>query len=64
MTPEDCRKLRASLGLTQDKLATLSGLAERTIQLFEAERVQPRPGTLIALRKAFRKAQADSPAMA
>lgn len=57
MTPQDCRARRSELGLTLGRLASLSGLAERTVWQFEAARVAPRQGTLIALRKGFRAAE-------
>jgi len=57
MTPADCRSRRVALGLSLGRLANLAGLAERTVWQFEMDRVAPRPGTLIALRKGFRAAE-------
>ncbi|WP_421933616.1 helix-turn-helix domain-containing protein [Phenylobacterium sp.] len=47
------------LGWSQQKLASVAGLAERTVRLFEDGTRSPRFGTLIALRKAFRAAPAE-----
>lgn len=57
MTADECRMRRSAAGLTTYQLARLSGLAERTIILFEAGRAA-RAGTLIALRRAFRAVEA------
>lgn len=59
LTPQVCRERRTRLGLTTWRLANLAGLAERTVLQFEAGAVSPRPGTLIALRRAFRAAETD-----
>jgi predicted transcriptional regulator len=59
MTAEECRIRRASLGLTPAALARRAGVVERTVLRFEAGLVQPRPVTLVALRKAFRLVEAD-----
>jgi DNA-binding XRE family transcriptional regulator len=56
LTPEACRELRDRLQLTTYRLAGLAGLAERTVVRFEEGLVAPRPGTRIALRRAFRAA--------
>lgn len=61
MTPEVCRLARLSLGWTPERLAVAAGLAPQTIRGFEAATCQPRPGTLIALRKALRSAGAFGP---
>jgi transcriptional regulator with XRE-family HTH domain len=58
VTPHDCRARRIELGLTLARLAALAGLSERTVWQFEMARTAPRPGTLIALRKGFRAAEA------
>ncbi|WP_068874333.1 MULTISPECIES: helix-turn-helix domain-containing protein [unclassified Phenylobacterium] len=55
MSPEDCRQLRLSLGVTAYELARQAGIVERTVVRFEAGLAQPRPVTLVALRKAFRR---------
>lgn len=57
--PDDCRTARERLGWTPAKLATRAGLTERTVNDFEARLRAPRPGTLIALRRALREAQAE-----
>lgn len=54
MTPVECRERRAVLGITPGDLASRAGLAERTVVRFEAGLAQPRPVTLVALRRAFR----------
>ncbi len=56
MTPDECRTRRTELGMSTERLASLAGLAERTVVKFEASLVSPRPGTVIALGRAFRKA--------
>ncbi len=60
MTPEECRARRLALGATLRDLARRAGLVERTIERFEAGMVQPRPITLIALRRGFRVLEAES----
>lgn len=55
-TPEACRMRRTAMGLTPARLATLAGLTERTVLRFEARLVNPRPGTVIALRRGLRAA--------
>ncbi|HWU12800.1 MAG TPA: helix-turn-helix transcriptional regulator [Caulobacter sp.] len=54
MTGDDCRTWRLRKGWSVDRLAELSGLSDRTILDFENGLRQPRAGTLIALRKAFK----------
>lgn len=61
LTPEECAQRRLALGLTAAQLARLAGLVERTVTRFESREVAARPGTLIALRKAFRTAAAPAP---
>ena len=46
--------------MTIGQLAVRARLAERTVSMFEAGSVEPRAGTLIALRRAFREAEATS----
>jgi predicted transcriptional regulator len=58
MTPDQCRAERENLQASTGALAAAAGLAERTIKLFEAGQVEPRPGTLIALRRGFRHLRA------
>jgi predicted transcriptional regulator len=58
LTPEICRRARLSLGWSPEKLASAAGLSPPTIAKFEQENCTPRPGTVIALRKALRSAGA------
>lgn len=53
MTPSQCRAARALVGMSQDELAEVSGVAKRTIVSFEKEDRQPYPRTVEALQKAF-----------
>jgi ribosome-binding protein aMBF1 (putative translation factor) len=53
MDPKLCRKAREALGWSPWTLARAAGLAERTILDFESGATTPRPGTLIALRRAL-----------
>lgn len=55
MTPDDCREQRIRLGVTEEELARHAGLVERTVLRFEAGLARPRPVTLVALRKGFRR---------
>jgi transcriptional regulator with XRE-family HTH domain len=55
---DTCRAAREAIGWTPLRLALAAGLAERTVCDFEAGRRAPRPGTRIALSRAFRAAQA------
>ena len=50
LTPEECLQQRSALGLSAERLATLAGLAERTVKKFEAGSVHARIGTVLALR--------------
>ena len=50
MTPAQCRAARALISLSQDALATASGVAKRTIASFESGTAQPYPRTIAALR--------------
>ena len=50
MTPPQCRAARALISLSQDALATASGVAKRTIANFEGGSAQPYPRTIAALR--------------
>lgn len=58
LTPELCRLGRTKLGWSVETLAAAAGLAPQTIVQFEAAGCRPRPGTVIALRKALRSAGA------
>jgi transcriptional regulator with XRE-family HTH domain len=62
LTPDECRAAREQRGWTQSRLATVAGLAERTVRLFEMQAVSPRPGALIALCKALKAADPYDPA--
>ncbi|MGH6911214.1 MAG: helix-turn-helix transcriptional regulator [Phenylobacterium sp.] len=55
MSPDDCLARRERFGLSTCQLALRAGLSEKTVRAFEAGRVAPRPGTLVALRRAFRE---------
>jgi len=59
-----CREGREELGWTAAKLATAAGLTERTVTDFESGLRSPRPGTLIAIRRAFREAAARNASLA
>jgi len=50
MTDAQCRAARALLGISQDTLAALSGVAKRTIASFESGERQPYDRTLEAIR--------------
>ncbi len=56
MTPSQCRAARALVGMSQDELATRSGVAKRTIASFESDTRQPYPRTVDALRTALEAA--------
>jgi transcriptional regulator with XRE-family HTH domain len=56
MTPEQCRAARALIPISQDVLATSSGVAKRTIAGFESGTAQPYPRTIEALRRALEAA--------
>ncbi len=60
MTPSECQRRREALRLTGAELARRAGLAERTVLRFEAGLAQPRPVTLVALRKTLRLLEADA----
>jgi len=57
ISPEQCRKTREALGWTPAYLAMAASLAEKTILAFEGGVRSPRPGTLVAIRRAFRQAR-------
>lgn len=58
LTPEFCRLARSRLGWSPEQLAMAAGLSPPTVVQFEAAVRQPRSGTVIALRKALRRAGA------
>lgn len=58
MTPEQCRLRREALGLTRDELATLAGLATRTLDSFEDGHAATRHATVMAVLRALRAAEA------
>lgn len=60
MTPHECRRRREALGLTAAELARHARLVERTILRFEAGLAQPRPVTVVALRKTLRLLEAEA----
>ena len=60
MTGDECRRERERLGLSIDRLATRAGLAALTVTRFELGVTEPRPVTLVALRKAFRLLAEDA----
>ena len=63
MSPDDCYARRTQFGLSAYELALRAGLTERTVKRFEAADVTPRPGTLVALRRAFRELERDAEAV-
>lgn len=56
MTPEDCLETRIRLGWSREQLARAAGLTVKTLQTFESGERQPRQGTVIAIRRALRRA--------
>lgn len=54
--PAQIRAARALVGLTQDDLASVSGLPKRTIARIELAEVAPRQSTLSAIRTALEAA--------
>jgi predicted transcriptional regulator len=63
MSPDECLTRRLRLGLSAYDLALRARLTEVTVKRFEAARVEPRPGTLVALRRAFRELESDREAV-
>lgn len=53
MTAEECRRRREAHGLSPERLALLAGVSERTVLRFEAQSVQSRYGTMLALKRAL-----------
>jgi transcriptional regulator with XRE-family HTH domain len=58
---EECASARAAVGWSQERLARAAGVTTRTILDFELGLRTPRAGTLIAIRRAFRKAGLSMP---
>lgn len=56
MKPSQCRAARAIVGMSQDELAEVSGVAKRTIVSFEKEDRQPYDRTIQALKVALENA--------
>lgn len=56
MTPSQCRAARALVSMSQDQLATASGIAKATIATFEQEKRQPYAATVAAIRAALESA--------
>ncbi|MBS4011997.1 MAG: helix-turn-helix transcriptional regulator [Roseovarius sp.] len=56
MTPEQCRAARAMLAMSQDDLASATGVAKRTIAGFEMGQSSPYPRTIAAIRAALESA--------
>lgn len=53
MTPAQCRAARALVSVSQDDLASASGIAKATIATFELGQRQPYARTLDAIRAAL-----------
>jgi predicted transcriptional regulator len=53
LNKEQCRAARGWLGMTQDELATASGVAQKTIARFETGVVVPQDRTLRDIRRVF-----------
>jgi predicted transcriptional regulator len=53
LTKEQCRAARGWLGLTQDQLSSLTGVAQKTIARFETGVIVPRDRTLMDLQRAL-----------
>lgn len=53
MTPAQCRAARALVSISQDDLATASGIAKATIATFEVGQRKPYARTLDAIRNAL-----------
>jgi predicted transcriptional regulator len=53
LTKEQCRAARSWLGLTQDELASVTGVVQKTIARFETGVVVPRDRTLMDLQRAL-----------
>lgn len=59
LPPDECRRRREALGLSLEDLARRAGRELRTVERFEAAAVRPRPVTIVALRNALRRAEAE-----
>ena len=53
LTKEQCRAARSWLGLTQEELASVTGVVQKTIARFETGVVVPRDRTLMDLQRAL-----------
>ena len=58
--PMRMREIRLGLGLSQAKLARLSGLNQSTVNQIENERLRPYPSQLARLAKALNIPEADA----
>lgn len=56
MKPEQCRAARAMVAMSQDDLASATGIAKRTIAGFEMGQSSPYARTIAALRAALEAA--------
>jgi len=56
MTPEQCRAARAMLSISQDDLATVTGVSKRTIAGFEMGANSPYARTISTIRQALESA--------
>ncbi|MGA2568424.1 MAG: helix-turn-helix domain-containing protein [Pseudolabrys sp.] len=53
LSKEQCRAARGWLGLTQDELSSVTGVAQKTIARFETGVVVPHDRTLMDLQRAL-----------
>jgi DNA-binding XRE family transcriptional regulator len=59
-SPAQCRSTRRGLGWCRTQLAAAADLTEKTVKDFETGARTPHPRTLIAIRRAFRRAGTTS----
>lgn len=59
INPAMCREIRTMLGITKKRLCELSGIANKTLDMFEAGRTAPEPATLTAIRRGFDRAMSE-----
>ena len=59
MTGEDIRREREKLGITQDELAKLLGVATNTVSRWEIGQRNPHPLTLKAIRTVLAEVKAE-----
>lgn len=59
MTGEDIRRERERLGITQDELAKLLGVAANTVSRWEIGQRNPHPLTLKAIRTVLAEVKAE-----